>query len=247
MSQKNTSKPKDNFTKYLVIGVVVAVLAIMVIPTVLSKTKPVSQAIPASVSSTDGYAISFNTDLKNVPVVDIYEDFQCPICQQFEVPNSSQLKSWVNTGAATVEIHPLSFLDGRATPNEYSSRAGNAAICVAEYAPNSFFDYNALLFEKQPAEGTAGPSNDDLVADLAAVQITATDKLTSCIKNKQFGPWLLDHTSKVLSSPIPGTNQTVDGTPYILVNGQRYTWASGEELMSPARFAQFVQKASAQQ
>lgn len=183
----------------------------------------------------------------SVPNIVIYIDYQCPICQSFEVPNSSQIKSWVNTGAATLEIHPLSFLDGRATPNEYSSRAGNAAICVAEYAPNSFFDYNALLFENQPKEGTAGPSNDELVADLAKVQITASDKLTSCIKDKSFGSWLLDNTSKVLSSPIPGTKETVDGTPYILVNGQRYTWKTGEELMSPARFAQFVQKASAQQ
>lgn len=181
------------------------------------------------------------------PNIVIYLDYQCPICQSFEVPNASQLKSWVNTGAATLEIHPLSFLDGRATPNEYSSRAGSAAICVAEYAPNSYFDYNALLFENQPKEGTAGPSNDDLVADLAKVQIQASDKLTNCIKNKAFGPWLLDHTSKVLSSPIPGTKETVDGTPYILVNGQRYTWNTGDELMSPARFAQFVQKASAQQ
>ena len=181
------------------------------------------------------------------PNIVIYIDYQCPICQQFEVPNSSQLKSWVNTGAATLEIHPLSFLDGRATPNEYSSRAGNAAICVAEYAPSSFFDYSSYLFENQPQEGTAGPSNDELVAALGKVQIPATEKLTSCIKNKSFGPWLLDHTSKVLSTPIPNTNLTVDGTPYILVNGQRYTWKTNEELMSPARFAQFVQTASAQQ
>jgi protein-disulfide isomerase len=179
------------------------------------------------------------------PNIVIYLDYQCPICQTFEVPNSSQLKSWVNTGAATLEIHPISFLDGRGSPNEYSSRAANAAICVAEYAPNSYFDFNALLFENQPKEGTAGPSNDDLVADLAKVQINATDKLTSCVKNKSFGQWISDHTSKVLSSPIPGTKQTVDGTPYILVNGQRYTWKTGEELTSPARFAQFVQTAAA--
>ena len=158
------------------------------------------------------------------PNIVVYIDYQCPICQAFEVPNSSQLKNWVNTGAATLEIHPLSFLDGRGTPNEYSSRAGNAAICVAEYAPNSFFDYNAILFENQPAEGTAGPSNDVLVEYLDKVQIPATEKLTSCIKNKDFGPWLLDHTSKVLSTPIAGTSETVDGTPYILINGQRYTW-----------------------
>jgi protein-disulfide isomerase len=181
------------------------------------------------------------------PNIVVYIDYQCPICQAFEVPNSSQIKNWVNTGAATLEIHPLSFLDGRGTPNEYSSRAGNAAICVAEYAPNSFFDYNSILFENQPAEGTAGPSNDVLVEYLDKVQIPASEKLKSCIKNKDFGPWLLDHTSKVLSTPIAGTDQTVDGTPYILVNGQRYTWKTGEELMSPARFAQFVQAASTQQ
>ena len=42
MSQKNAPQGgKDNFTRYLVIGVVVAVAAIMVVPTVLSKNKPV--------------------------------------------------------------------------------------------------------------------------------------------------------------------------------------------------------------
>ena len=245
-------------------AVVIAAIAIVAGAIATGSNSPASAAAPANLifdgglklgtglqmytkNFTPAPAPSASAGTASVPNIVIYIDYQCPICQSFEVPNSSQIKSWVNTGAATLEIHPLSFLDGRATPNEYSSRAGNAAICVAEYAPNSFFDYNALLFENQPKEGTAGPSNDELVADLAKVQITATDKLTSCIKNKQFGPWLLDHTSKVLSSPIPGTNQTVDGTPYILVNGQRYTWASGEELMSPARFAQFVQKASAQQ
>ncbi|MFM6842046.1 MAG: hypothetical protein ACKOVI_06505 [Candidatus Planktophila sp.] len=78
MSQKNAPKPgKDNFTRYLVIAVVVAVVAIMVVPTVLSKNKSVSQAIPSTVSEADGYAITFNAEDKSLPVVDIYEDFHC--------------------------------------------------------------------------------------------------------------------------------------------------------------------------
>jgi protein-disulfide isomerase len=247
-------------------GVIVAAILVVVIAIVSGSQAPATSAAPTNLifdgciklgvgleaftktnTSTPVPAASATATTKTPPNLVIYLDYQCPICQQFEVPNSSQLKSWVNTGAATLEIHPLSFLDGRATPNEYSSRAGSAAICVAEYAPKSFFDYSALLFENQPQEGTAGPSNDELVADLAKVQIPASDKLTSCIKNKAFGPWLLDHTSKVLSSPIPGTKLTVDGTPFILVNGQRYTWKTNEDLMSPARFAQFVQSISAQQ
>ena len=85
MAQKSAPKGgKDNFTRYLVIGVVVAVVAIMVVPTVISKNRTVSQVIPATVSEDNGYAISFNTEDETLPVVDIYEDFQCPICQQFE-------------------------------------------------------------------------------------------------------------------------------------------------------------------
>jgi ABC-type phosphate transport system permease subunit len=54
MSEKKPGK--DNFTRYLVIGVVVAVVAIMVVPTVISKTKSVSQEIPSTVTSENGYA-----------------------------------------------------------------------------------------------------------------------------------------------------------------------------------------------
>ncbi len=245
-------------------AIILAAVAIVVGAIASNTGGPVSANAPANLTAEGGVKMGTGLEVftatytpspapaatagtSTPPHIVVYMDYQCPICQAFEVPNSSQLKNWVNTGAATLEIRPLSFLDGRGTPNEYSSRAGNAAICVAEYAPNSFFDYNALLFEKQPAEGTAGPSNDELVADLAEVQIPASEKLTSCIKNVEFGPWLLDHTSTVLSTPLAGTSETVDGTPYILVNGQRYTWKTGEELMSPARFAQFVQAASAQQ
>lgn len=251
----------------LQIGIAALILAAVgiVVGAIASNTRgPVSANAPANLTAEGGVKMGMGlevftatytpspapaatTGTSTPPHIVVYMDYQCPICQAFEVPNSSQLKNWVNTGAATLEVRPLSFLDGRGTPNEYSSRAGNAAICVAEYAPNNFFDYNAILFENQPAEGTAGPSNDVLVEYLDKVQIPASDKLTSCIKNKDFGPWLLDHTSKVLSTPLAGTSETVDGTPYILVNGQRYTWKTGEELMSPARFAQFVQAASTQQ
>jgi protein-disulfide isomerase len=44
--------------------------------------------------------------------------------------------------------------------------------------------------------------------------------------------------------PIPGTEIQVSGTPTVLVNGQQYTWETGEELASAARFAQFVQFAT---
>jgi protein-disulfide isomerase len=205
MSQKNTSKPKDNFTKYLVIGVVVAVLAIMVIPTVLSKTKPVSQAIPASVSSTDGYAISFNTDLKNVPVVDIYEDFQCPICQQFESLNGQYISSLVKDKKATVKFHILSFL------GQESVRAANAGACAND--EDKFLDYHLGMYANQPATENSGTWTNDRIIGIAEASGIKSDSFSSCVKDGKYLGWV----SKVAEA---GSKSGVNSTPTIFVNGK---------------------------
>jgi protein-disulfide isomerase len=172
----------------------------------------------------------------------VYVDYQCPICAVFELPNSEQIKSWVASGAATLQMHTLSFLDGRGSPNAFSSRAANAAMCVAEYAPDNFMDYNTRLFQSQPTEGAPGPENSDLIDFASQVGATVSDELRSCINNKEFGSWVKEATERALTRPIPGTNIQVSGTPTVLVNGQQYTWNTGEELASAARFAQFVQQ-----
>ncbi|MFM6980151.1 MAG: thioredoxin domain-containing protein [Micrococcales bacterium] len=187
---------------------------------------------------------SASIDPAAVPNIIMYVDYQCPVCQAFEVANAQQIRSWVDTGAATVEIHPISFLDSNSL-NAYSSRAANAAICVGSYEPDKYFDFSAYLFDNQPAEGSAGPKDSTLVQ--AAQSSGVTDKaVESCITNKYFGNWLEKATTAAMTTNIPGTEEPVKGTPTVIVNGIKYTWNSGEELTSPARFAQFVQQAMGQ-
>jgi protein-disulfide isomerase len=190
---------------------------------------------PSAAASTNG----------QVPNIQIYIDYQCPICGMFESGNTEQLRSWVKTGAATVEIHPISFLDGRGSPNTYSSRSANAAVCVANYSPNSFFDYNAALFANQPAEGTPGPENDALVARANTIGVQNASKVADCINNNTYKKWISDTTDKVLdpSYSVQGSSIKVTGTPTIVVNGKQYTWSTEADLTSPARFAQWVQQA----
>jgi protein-disulfide isomerase len=177
----------------------------------------------------------------DVPEIVVYVDYQCPICQAFDIPNNPQLRSWVDTGAATLEIRPLSFLD-RASLNEYSSRAANAAFCVANFAPDSFFDFHEAMMINQPAEGLEGPDNNELF-DLASEFGAGSDDVKGCIQNKSFADYVAQHTQKVLNEPQQGI--TVSGTPTILVNGKQYTWTKGEELVSPDNFAEFVQSVTA--
>lgn len=178
----------------------------------------------------------------STPEIVVYVDYQCPICQAFDVPNSAQIRSWVDTGAATVEIRPLSFLD-RASLNEYSSRAANSAMCVANFAPDAFWDYHENLMLNQPMEGVEG-LNDNELYQLAETSGAASEEIKGCIQAKSFGDYVAQYTQSVLGEPHDGV--TITGTPTILVNGNQYTWASGEDLVSAERFAQFVQASVAE-
>jgi protein-disulfide isomerase len=180
----------------------------------------------------------------DVPNIQVYIDYQCPYCRDFELPNQSQFESWVTKGVATLEMHPISFLDGRGTPNEYSSRAANAAVCVAEYSPNSFFKFNSILFANQPEEGTAGPENSELIERTKEAQVANAGEIETCINEKRFGTWVSDITAKALNENIPGTQYRVEGTPFVLVNNQPFKTENAADFYSPARFAQFLQSVS---
>ena len=255
---REQQKKGDKRNRILIqIGIVTSVLvASGAIAFAVFSASTQSQAIPVNATFNDGvklgsglqvYTPEFSPPETQPDPVEIlvYVDYQCPICAIFELPNSEQLKNWVDSGAATLELHPISFLDGRGSPNAFSSRAANASLCVADYSPESFFAYNTRLFQAQPTEGAPGAENSELIAFAQEVGATNIEQVSSCINSKMFGSFIKDATERALSEPIPGTDLKVTGTPAIFVNGQQYTWSTGDELASPARFAQFVQLVTA--
>lgn len=236
-------------------GSVIVVIALVAFALISGANK--ETAVPANMSFNDGIKIGTNLEAftpsytpaageagTSAPNIQIYVDYQCPFCRDFELPNQSQIESWVTKGIATVEFHPISFLDGRGTPNEYSSRAANAAVCVAELSPNSFFKYNSLLFANQPEEGTAGPDNAELFDRAKEAGVTNEDEIQSCINEKRYGAWISEITTKALNENIPGTQYRVEGTPFVMVNNQPFKTEVNADFYSPARFAQFLQSVS---
>jgi protein-disulfide isomerase len=201
-----------------------------------------SRAIPTNATFNDG--VKVGTDLKvftptftptspsgEEPIeIVIYVDYACPVCAIFDLPNTQQLKDWASKGFATVEIHPIANLDGRSIHiGTYSSRSANAAICVSEYSPDNFFDYSTRLMQAQPSKDVPEPKNVDLIEFAEEVGATNINEVSSCINSKEFEGWV-DDATKIANV----------GTPTIFVNGVQYNWSTGEELASPARFAQFV-------
>jgi protein-disulfide isomerase len=171
----------------------------------------------------------------------IYQDYQCPICKYFEEPNATQIKSWVDSGEATIEFHPISFLDGQSL-NEYSSRSTNAALCVANSQPGKFFDVNTALYNNQPEENTAGPNDTKLKETLAEAGVEITSEITTCIDQKRYAKYIENRTAEAFSKPAVTGKEVPGGTPYVLVNGNLYDWDGKlENLANPARFAQFFE------
>jgi len=196
---------KDNFTKYLVIGVIVLVAAIMLVPTLLSKSKTVSQAIPSTVSAADGYAVVFNADVPNLPVVDIYEDFQCPICQQFEALNGKYITSLVTEKKATVKYHILSFI------GQDSVRAANASACAND--EGKFVDFHNALYANQPASENSGAWSADRLITIAGAVGINSDSFKSCVKDMKYEGWV----GKVAEA---GAKANVNATPTVFVGGK---------------------------
>ena len=96
--------------------------------------------------------------------VDVFVDFMCPICGDFEDAYGEQLQSAAASDDITLNIHPISILDRYSQNTKYSTRAAGAAYCVAENAPDSFLDFFNFMFSNQPEENTAGYTDEELAS-----------------------------------------------------------------------------------
>lgn len=189
--------------------------------------------------------ISIGADLQvagNVKDVDnsitkivLYEDPQCPICKAFEEPIMPAILELVKAGKYSLELHPISFLDGRSA-NEYSSRAASAMMCAADFAPTKFLDYHKTLFTNQPEENSSGPSSEELANAAQGVGINDANAL-DCITRNKYATWSKKQGRDIYVGKVPGSDLTFGGTPFVMVNGQQYEIRSA----NPADFIHWLE------
>jgi protein-disulfide isomerase/uncharacterized membrane protein YphA (DoxX/SURF4 family) len=179
---------------------------------------PAAGPTPQTVTAQDGAT----TGKADAPVtVDLYEDLQCPICQQFETSAGPVLKEYVDSGKVKAHYHVVSFLN-RASTTQYSTRSGSALYCAAD--AGSFQPFHDVLYRNQPAEGSAGLSDAQLVSYGEQVGITG-NTFAQCVlghKYADFVSTISDQASK----------DGVVGTPTVLVNGTQLQGLTGDALRS---------------
>ncbi len=195
-----------------------------------------------SQSDKKGSAPSGTVDLWAIPrgessapvTVTLFEDFQCPACQAMEAYLGDTFQSMVEDGSIQIRYRPMAFLDNAST-TDYSSRAMSTAACVLDTAGrDAFFSMHDLLFKHQPAEGTAGLT-DDKLADLAKEAGADRDQVRECQQNETFRPWVAAATDQA-------SKENITGTPTILIDGKKLEFKNNEDPVKT--FKDAVQAAS---
>lgn len=165
-------------------------------------------------------------------------DYQCPICLEFEETNLNNTADLVASGKATLEIHPVSILDRSSQGTRYSSRAANAAACVANFDPDEFLGVTAALYEYQPKEGSTGLTNAQLLKVLN-VASASSPSITKCVTSETYKQWVTATTDEANDGTfvhVAKSPAQFQGTPSVFVNGVPYTGS----VTDAAAFTAFV-------
>jgi protein-disulfide isomerase len=141
------------------------------------------------------------------PVLDIYEDFTCPVCQSFESTSGSTLSDLAAQGKVKLVYRPFRLFD-QEPQRSNSARAANAAAC----APASgWVALHRLLFQSQPPEGTPGFTPTELLS-LGRQAGISDSGFAPCVMSQQ-------KASDVEKSTLAALNAGVKGTPTLKLNG----------------------------
>ena len=154
--------------------------------------------------------------------VSFYEDFLCPACGNFERTFGPTVSKLIDIGAIAADYSMVSILDSSRTQN-YSSRAGAAALCVADESMDAFRRFHTALFSTdiQPSErGTSFPDNARLIE--LAREAGAAGKVPDCINS---GKYLSKVTGEAGAAKI-------NATPTIKINGDDYDPSTPDALVA---------------
>ncbi len=206
----------------IIVGGVLAVVVIAVVVLVVvqpGQSKPASNPGTVQAASYTGPfpPVTLNADHSvtaarpgvSNPVLDIYEDFQCPICATFEKANGAVVQKLAAEGKVRVVYHPFTIFLGDHPQQDNSVRAWAAARCVPA---SHWLLYHNLLYSNQPAETTQGGFPVSQLLAIGAKAGLASPAFKSCVSTQRFAPQAVPLSQQIIRGGITGT-------PTVKLNG----------------------------
>ena len=215
---------RRRFVQLGIIGGVALLVVAIVASAVIIGQRGQSKEAPSvdTTVSVDGATVPFTVTGSAVRLgpsgakaqVDLWVDYSCPHCQEFEAENSSVLNQLVAAGDVSVSYHNVEIV------TDYGTEAGSAAACVAALAPEKWVAFNTSLYANHSSQ-----TDDWKAADFrgfAEQQGVGGDAL-SCITDRRYAGWIKANTGDF-------DKQNIKGTPAMFLNGQPSDTLSGAAL-----------------
>ncbi|MCD0450804.1 DsbA family protein [Actinocorallia sp. API 0066] len=231
--QRKLEARRDKQVKTLAVaGGALALIAVAVGVVVMAdagKDEPAYTGPLAPTSRQDDGSVVMAKEGVTAPVLEVYEDFQCPACKGLEESSGNTIKQLAAEGKVKVVYRPFRLF-GQDPLKGNSERAANAALCAPG---DNWIKFHDRLFAEQPKEGKVGFENADLISWAADYGVSGA-AFESCVNNGEKGAQVQAMTDHAFNTA------GVQSTPTIVLNGKNVTdqaW-SGDDL------AKAVQEAS---
>ncbi len=202
--------------------VVFAVALVFYIVTNHKKPAPVASGPGDAVRVTSSKLVTQPGTSNPKAVVSFYEDFLCPACGNFERTFGPTVSKLIDIGAIAADYSMMAILDSPRNQN-YSSRAGAAALCVADESIDAYRRFHTALYSQgiQPDErGSSFPDNAKLIE--FAREAGVVGKVPDCINS---GKYLAKVTGAAAADKI-------NATPTIKINGNEYEPTTPDALVA---------------
>jgi protein-disulfide isomerase len=191
--------------KVRTIGAIVVLLIMggLLYPAIRQSTAPATNAnaaLPKGVTS-DTFGVKVGpawtaANADTIPVLQLWEDFQCPACKAFEDASGAKLDELVKAGKVRLEYRPTLFLDANLA--DKNTAAGNPESSL--HATMAFgcavdqglaMEYHKAIFAAQPEEEGQGFSNADLteIAQNAGFSAQQVTDFMECLTNQVYKDW----------------------------------------------------------
>ncbi|NUP02878.1 MAG: thioredoxin domain-containing protein [Nonomuraea sp.] len=150
----------------------------------------------------------------DAPVLDVYEDFDCPICKEMHGKVDGVIQKLAMEGKVKVVFHPVTIFQDEPMRSN-SIRAAAAARCVPE---ENWLAFRDELYAMQPAPH--GTASGFTVVELVKAARKVGASVDECVTSQSYAKTHLAETAKI----------RIEGTPTVLLNGQQL----GNEVFDPA-------------
>ena len=201
-AKRQQQQRRQMIRNLLIIGGVVLLIAAGIIYASLRPIEDVVAITSRNLQNANGLTVG-NPDAP--VVVEVYEDFQCPVCRNFtETVEPLIIENYVNTGQALYIFRQYPFIGSE------SFAASNASMCAN--AQDRFWDYHDILYANQTGENIGAFSNKRLQAFAENLGLDM-DSFNACFNKSTYDDQIKEDKAKGLAAQV-------SGTPTVFVNGR---------------------------